>query len=151
MLVETFLRRLVVVRANAQHAVDALPVGLLQLFDHSSGVVASTAHEDGHTASHLLHHKLLDEVLLLGRQTRGLTGGSEYTEEVGAIIELIVQKPVKSVEIYRAISVERGNEGNAQTFKNVCCHKKMRSKFLNYSAKIRISERKTKFYLDFSE
>ena len=112
-LVETFLRRLIVVGANAQHTVDALEVARLQLLDDGCGIVATTAHQDGDATANEIDDKLLDFLFLLGRQCGSLARSGENTEKVGSIVELILHQTNQRLIVYRSVFLKRGYQRNS--------------------------------------
>ena len=122
MAVETFLRRLVVVWADAEHAINTTEVGVVELLNECSRVVAATSHEDGNLRSHLIDYELLDLVLLLGREAGCLACRGKDAEEVSAIGKLIVNETIEGLIVNGAIGMERCNEGNTQSSEDICCH-----------------------------
>ena len=95
MLVEAFLRGLVVVRTDTEDAVDTTEITRLQLLDDGSGVIAATAHQDGHTSLHEIDHKILDLALLVGCQCGGLACRCQNAEEVGPVVKLVLHQPLE--------------------------------------------------------
>ena len=86
MLVQSLLRRFVVVGADAQYAVNALEVARLQLLDDSRRVKATATDGDGHLAFHHLNHQVLDALFLFSRQCRRLARRGKNTKEVGTVV-----------------------------------------------------------------
>ena len=89
MLVESFLRRFVVIGAYTQYAVNTLKITRLQLFYNSCGVIASTSHQDGYTTADQTHYCFLDALLLVCGQRGCLTRCSQNAEEISSVVELI--------------------------------------------------------------
>ena len=65
MLIQTLLRRLVIIRTYAEQAVDAAHVVGLAHFNDSSCIVASTTHEERYASGHLLDNELLHLIMFL--------------------------------------------------------------------------------------
>ena len=95
-----------------------------QLVDYGCGVVSSTPHQDWHAASGQLDYELLDLMFFFGGQARCLACGGLYTQEVGSVLELIVNESFQRGVVYFAVGGKRCYEGDAQAFENVLCHKK---------------------------
>ena len=111
MLIEAFLRWLVIVWTYGEQTIySAHVVGLAHLND-GSGVIAATSHEQRHTASHLLDDKLLNLVVLVSRETWSLASGSEDAKEVGTVSQLIVDDRGECVIIHTAVLTERCHKG----------------------------------------
>ena len=118
-LVQALLRRLVVVRTDAQDAVDTLPVAGLHLLDDGPRVVAATVFEQGHAA---LHHALDDPgdlVFLAPRQAGRLARCGQDAQEVGTIVQLIVDESLQSLEIDAHVALERSDQRNSQSSENI--------------------------------
>ena len=93
-LIKTFLRGLVIVRADRQNTVYTAPGRALHVLYHGHGVVASAVFQNGHPAFiHPFHH-LRDLVLLLSRQARSLARSGKDAQEVCAIANLKVHQPL---------------------------------------------------------
>ena len=89
MLIESLLRRFVVVWAHTQHTVDTTEVTCLELLNDSGGVIAATSHKDGHAALDSGYYEFLDFLLLVLCEAWCLTCCGKDAEEVGTIVELI--------------------------------------------------------------
>ena len=111
-LVESFLRRLVVVWAYAQYAVDAAPVSVAYLFDHGHGVVAAASHEDWQLAVDQTHNGFLDADLLFCAQTGCFACRGKDAEEVGTTLNLELYYLFECFPVNRAVAFEWSNEGN---------------------------------------
>jgi len=122
MLVEAFLGGLVVHRTYAEDAVDACPVGLLQLAHNGGSVIAAATHEKGDAACYALDEGLAQPALLVGGETGGLSGGAHDAEEVGAAFDLEFYQTDEGLFVDAAIGFKRGDEGDAQAAKFILCH-----------------------------
>ena len=94
MLIEPLLRRFVIIGAYAQYAIDALPVKALQFVHNRSRTVATTTHQQGHSARHTFHKMVLEHLLFLGGQSRCFRCGSHNTQEIHTALNLIFHQTV---------------------------------------------------------
>ena len=100
MLVESFLRRFVVIGTYAQYAVDTLKITSLQLFDNGRCVVTSTSHQDGHTPANQTDYQFLDALFLVGSQCGCLTRCRQNAEEISSVVELIFDQSDERLVIH---------------------------------------------------
>ena len=122
MLVESLLRRLIIIRTDAEHAVDALEVARLQLLNDGGRVVAATPHEDGHTCLHEVNDGVLDAQLLVGCQRRGFTRSCQYAEKVGPIVKLVVDQTDKRGVVNLSVGLEGRNKCYAEALEYILYH-----------------------------
>ena len=122
MLIESLLRRFVVVGTHAQHSVDATEVACLEFLDNGCGVVATTSHEDRHSPIDCRYHEVLDLLFLILGEAWSLTRCGEYAEEVGSVVKLILHQAHQRLVVNRPVLTEGGDEGYAQSFKYVTYH-----------------------------
>src|SRR5262249_14957858 len=83
-LIETLLRRLVVVRSHGKQSVGAKQFNFASKFDHFLRVVASGASEDRDLPRTLLDGNFDDTKMLGARQGRAFSGGAARHEEIDA-------------------------------------------------------------------
>ncbi len=121
-LVKPLLRWFVVIRAYAQHAVDAGEVARAQFLNHRRGVVAAAAHKDRHFAVYHLYHQILYPLLLVLGEGGCLARRGEDAEEVGAVFQLILHKVFQRGIIHRARVCEWSDEGYAKPPEYVLRH-----------------------------
>ena len=100
MLVETFLRGLVVIGADTEDAIDTTEIACLQFLDDSCRIIAAAAHENGDATLNVVNHHVLDFLFLLTCQSRSFARGSEDAEEVGSVFQLPVHESHQSFIIY---------------------------------------------------
>ena len=124
MLIESFLRRLIVIGAHAEDAVNAAEVSCLQFVDDSSGIIAATTHQNGHASTHQVNNQVFDFLFLLLSQRRRLACGSENAEEVGPVVQLILNKTDERLIVDRTVFHERCYQRNTEPFKDIMYHKK---------------------------
>ena len=94
MLIKSLLRRFVIIGAYAQYAIDALPVKVLQFVHNRSRAVATTTHQQGHSARHTFHKMVLEHLLFLGGQSRCFRCGSHNAQEIHTAFYLIFHQTV---------------------------------------------------------
>ena len=88
MLVQPFLRRLVVIRADGEDAVRAQRFEFARALDHFGGVVAAGTGHDGHLAARLFDRDF-DHAALLGMRERGaFARGAAGDEEIDSRVDL---------------------------------------------------------------
>ena len=122
MLIETFLRGFVIIRADAEDTINTSEITRLEFFDDSSRVVTATTHQDGHAPLYAIDNEILDFQFLFCRQRGSLTRRGKNTEEVCAIIQLIVKKTKDGLIIYSAVFFEGGDESDSQALENILYH-----------------------------
>ena len=108
-LIEPFLRRLVVIGRDDEHRVGAGPLGMLGEIDRFLGRIRAGAGHDRHPAARLIdapfHHLL---VLLVG-QRRAFAGGADRNQPIGALGDLPIDQVAERFLIDGAV-LERGDE-----------------------------------------
>ena len=111
-LIETFLRRFVVVRTDTEDAIDATPVGVLDFFNDSSSIITATIFQ--YLDATLVHvfHQFCDFIFLFLCKTWSLTSCGKDAKEVCTIVNLKLYQSLERLIINRAIGVERSNKGN---------------------------------------
>ena len=88
MLVEAFLRGLVVVRRDGENAVGAQGFDFVREFDDFVGVVAAGAGEHGNFALGLFQRDLHHAQMLGASERRALAGGAAGNQEIDAGLDL---------------------------------------------------------------
>ena len=114
MAVETFLRRLVVVRVHHERAVRAGPLGVLGEVDGFGGGVGARAGEDLHPLARGLDHELDHTLVLVVRQGRRLAGGAARHDPVGAVGHLELDQLAQLCLVHLAVA-ERRDERDERT------------------------------------
>ena len=111
-LIETFLRRFVVVRTDTEDTIDATPVGVLDFFNDSSSIITTTIFQ--YLDATLVHvfHQFCDFIFLFLCKTWSLTSCGKDAKEVCTIVNLKLYQSLERLIINRAIGVERSNKGN---------------------------------------
>ena len=112
-LVQPFLRRLVVIRRHRQQAVDASLLHVARQLDHLARVVAAGAGQHRHLAADFLDDQLDDAQLLAMAQRRRFARRAARRQEVDAGIDLPAGQPLDRRLVERAVLPERRDEGRA--------------------------------------
>ena len=110
MLINSFLRRFVVIRTDAQNAINPRPIGRLDFFHHSGGIVSTTIFKDGHTPCHTLSDKCRDVVAFLLCQARCLARRCQNTQKVGAVCQLIFYESLQCIIVDPPFGCEWSDE-----------------------------------------
>ena len=110
MLVETLLRRLVVVGRHQQAGIRPGLLGFLCLVDGLGGGVAARAGDDRHLAGHHADGSLDDREVFPGGERRRLAGGAHGHDAVGAAVEMPGDQAVERLPIHRPGGCHRGNQ-----------------------------------------
>ncbi len=121
-LVESFLRGLVVHRANAEHAVDTFPVGGREFFDDGSCAVASASQEQGHPTSYALDECIAEPALLVASEGRCLGCGAHDAQEVDTILNLIFDESDEGFFVDTSVCAKRRDERYAESVEFILCH-----------------------------
>jgi hypothetical protein len=112
-LVDAFLRRLVVVRRHRQDAVGARIGGRMGGLDDLCRVVATGAREHRHHALHLVHDGLDDGPLLGCRERRRLARRADRHQEMNPGLDLPPREAAHASLIDSAVGGERRDQGGA--------------------------------------
>ena len=116
-LVQTFLRRLVVIRRDGENAIGAHRLDLGSEFDHLSGVVAARARQHRHAALGFFERDLHHAQMFLVRERGTFARRSARHQEVDAFFDLPLYQRSKRVLVERPVLAERGDHGGAATLK----------------------------------
>ena len=123
MPIKALLRRFIIIWAHTENTTYTQPIGFPNFFHDSPRIVASTTHQNRHSAFHSIDNKRLNGRLLIFGKTGGLSRSSENTEKVCAVVKLIVYDAFQRIIVNRSIARKRCNKGNTQAFKYIMCHK----------------------------
>ena len=110
-LVDTFLRGLVVVRHHAHEAVDAKLRHLAREVHRVGRAVVAHVRDDGHAVAHGLHHGAEQVDLLRIEHGRALPRRAVYDERVAAAVHEARGESLDLVHVELAVLVERGDHG----------------------------------------
>src|SRR6266581_6560053 len=102
-LIQTLLRRLVVIRSDGEYAVGAKSGKLAREGDHFRGVVTAGAREDGHLALSKFDSDLHDAEMLLACECRALAGSAARNEEVDACLDLSLDQLAQRLFVERTV------------------------------------------------
>jgi len=116
-LIETFLRGLVVVWANLEGGVGPGTFGGLRQLDGFDGGIGSASGNHHETLVGKLHRCLDDFEMLVGIESGGLTGGPDGNDTRDSGRDLPVDEGFESLVIKRAIA-KRSDEGGECTCKH---------------------------------
>ena len=119
MLIETFLRRLVVIGRHAQDGVGAPQVEFAQLVQHLRGGVAAAAHHQRHAACDLVGDEHGDHGAFGHVERGGFGRGSECDDVVHAAFDHVVDHAGQRFVVHAALFGERGDHGGAYAGKFV--------------------------------
>src|SRR5713101_5784903 len=109
-LIQTLLRRLVVIRSDGEYAVGAEGGKLAREGDHFRGVVAAGAREDGYLALSQFDIDLHDAEMLLACECRALAGSAAWNEEVDACLDLPLDQLAQRLFVERTVFPKWGNK-----------------------------------------
>ena len=117
MLIQAFLRRLVVVRRHQESAIRAGPHGVPGALNGLCGAVRTGAGDDRDPSVHLLDHQLYDPVVLFMAQRGGLSRGSTRHNPVRSIFNMKFHQRADAlfVELFVA---ERSDHRDIRTLKH---------------------------------
>ena len=118
-LIQTFLRGLVVVWTDTEDAVDTHPVGALDLLHNGTRIVAATIFKYWHAPVVHTDDYICYPVLLFLRQAWSLTRRRKDAQEVGTILYLVLDKTLQGFVVYLAVTSHWGDKGYAQPVKNI--------------------------------
>ena len=110
-LVEPFLRRLVVIGRDDQHRVGARLLGVLRQFDRLGGRIRAGAGDHRHPALGLIDAPFHHLLVLVMRQRRALAGGADRHQAVGALADLPVHQVAECLLVERAVFERRDQRG----------------------------------------
>ena len=124
-LVETFLRRLVIIRSDNQHTLDSVEVKVLEEIHHLGRVVATSSQQQRKPACvHALHCVDYSQLVVVV-QTGCFGCRAEHAEEVGAIFDLVYNQFLQRIEVDAAVCMEGSDKGDAQSPERIysvhCC------------------------------
>ena len=124
MLVDTFLRWLVVVRAHAEDAVHTIHFETVKGLDHLSRVVATHAEDHRHTVAHEFHGGREQLLLLVLGEGDTFTRGAHAHHVIHATGDLVFQQFLQACVIDAAVGAEGSDQCDAEaaeTFVHVGC------------------------------
>ena len=110
-LIESFLRRLVVIRTNAQDTINTTPVSRLDFFHHGCSIVATAIFQYLNSSMVHLFHQLGNLIFLILGETRSLTCSCKDTEEVCTIVYLKLNQFLQRLIVNCSVGLEWGNQG----------------------------------------
>ena len=125
-LVEAFLRGLVVVRRDGEDAVDAQVLQFAGELDDFGGVVAAGAGEHGDLALGLFERDLDHAQMFVARERGALAGGAAGHQEVDACRDLAPHQPAQRGFIQRQIGPERSHQRGAASCEHVIASRSSR-------------------------
>jgi hypothetical protein len=111
MLIQAFLRRLVVVRRDRQQAGDTQALHLARNVDNFLRVVPAGAGKNGHLAMRFVDQYLDDPQPLFGRQRRSLARRAAWHEEMDAAVDLTPAQPSNRRFVEIAVLRKRRDQG----------------------------------------
>ena len=132
--VESFLRRLIIIRRHDEHPVNAFEVVVFQEGAHRSRVVAAASQQERHTARHSLDEEFGDALFFAVGQRRRFGRRAEGAKEVHASINKAVDVLAQAVEVHFPLRSERGNDSHSCTAKNVGSHVVLEFVLQNYGS-----------------
>ncbi len=119
MLIEAFLRGLVVIRRDGENTIDADALQLAGEFDHLARVVAAGAAKHGRFPLRLIDHNL-DHAQVFGARERGaFAGGTARNQKVYPSVDLPADELAQSALVERQVTLERRNQRRAASCKHV--------------------------------
>ena len=119
MLIETLLRRFVVIGRHAQNGVGAPQVEFAQLVQHLRGGVAAAAHHQRHAACDLVGDEHGDHGAFGHVERGGLGRGAECDDVVHAAVDHVVDHAGQRLVVDAAVCRERGDHRGAHAGKFV--------------------------------
>ena len=132
MLVNTFLRRLIIIRYNHQQGVYPSHIIILYGVHYRLGAVATHSQQDRNTAVHTLDNGALHLLLLFFGKCRSFCGCTKHTQEIRTVLHLIINQTEQRIVVYTVIFFERGNQGHPHAFQS-CSYHKFKYSFLKFS------------------
>ena len=111
MVVQPFLRRLVVIGADNQHAIGTGSSGIFRQTDGLGRAVRSSAGNHRHAARRLLDANLDAAVMLFMRQGRRFTGRADRHQAMRAVFDLEIDKFPECSRINLAVAERRDQCG----------------------------------------
>ena len=116
MMVETFLRRLVVIRNHRKHSIDTCPIASLEFLDDGHSIVAAATEYYWHSAS---DHFCYDHSYFLSFfkcERWCFCSSTKHSEEIGSRSYLKLYKTFECLVIYRKIRLKWCYQGYAHSF-----------------------------------
>ena len=111
MLIETFLRGLVIVGRDHEDAVKAGEVGVLDSFANVCGAVSAESEEQGKTSLVDFPHAVHDRLLFVLREAGRLRCCAQDAEKISFSLNLRFHQSRKSFEVNATVGKERSDEG----------------------------------------
>ena len=112
MLIQTFLRWFIVIRTDAEDAVNATPVCVLDFIYDSSGIVTTTIFQNLDATLVHVFHQFSNLVFLFLGQAWSLTSSGKDAKEVCTIVNLELYQSLERLVINRSVGLKWSNEGN---------------------------------------
>ena len=110
-LIESLLRRLVVVRRDDEHRVRAHLGGLARLLDGVRGVVAPRSGDDARAPARDFNRRAYDRFALLARHRHALARRPARNEQAHAALYLPRDERAHALDVNRAVRFERRHKG----------------------------------------
>ena len=122
MLIETFLRRLVVVRDHEHEAIHTQLLHITREIDRVSRAVVTHVGDNGHFPIDLRDDRL-EELHLLGiEHRRAFASGAIDDERIGPVLNKTTSQRTRLFEVEIEVLVERSDHcGNHTTKTRRCC------------------------------
>ena len=111
-LVDTFLRRLIIIRYNDQEGIDTGHVVVLHALYHGLGAIATHAQQDRNSSAYTVDNGAFHLLLLFLAQRRSFGGCTQHTQEVRSVLQLIIHQAKQCFVIHATVFFERGNQCN---------------------------------------
>ena len=121
MLVDTFLRRLIIIRYDNEQCINTGHIVVLHTIYHSLGAVTAHTQQDRNTSIHAVNHGAFDFFLLFLAQCRSFSGCTQHAQEIRSILQLIIHQTKQSLVIHSTIFLERSNQCYPHSFQS-CLH-----------------------------
>ena len=123
MLVNTFLRRFIVVRNSHQYGIYSREVFVFQGVEYGLRTVAADTQQDGYTTVDAFYHHLLDLSFFFFCQCRSFCSGSQYTKKIHPVLYLIFNESQQCIIIHATVTLEGSNQRHPHSFQSSCYHK----------------------------
>ena len=115
MLVQTLLRRLVVIGGNGKDALHAQSFDFRCQIANFLGVVAAHSRDDGNFAAGFFHDHANHPQVFAVLERGGFAGGAAGDKEIDPLAKLELHQPPQRRFIHGTVFAKRGDEGRAAT------------------------------------
>ena len=110
MLINSFLRRFIVVRNGYQYGIHSRKIIVLQRVDYGLRAVTADSQQDGNSSVDTFDNRFLDFFLFFGSQGRCFGCRSQYAQKVCPVLYLVFDQSHQRLIIYASVFIEGSDQ-----------------------------------------